>query len=64
VIQIREVNNANEKSDICNIVLRALPNWFGVEASIVDYIEKRHFASWRLLFAEYHSQRLEIFRIH
>jgi ribosomal protein S18 acetylase RimI-like enzyme len=40
VIQIREVNNANEKSDICNIVLRALPNWFGVEASIVDYMQQ------------------------
>jgi GNAT superfamily N-acetyltransferase len=26
-----------KKSAICNDILRALPNWFGIEASIVDY---------------------------
>ena len=38
--ELREVHGADEKSAICEYVLRALPNWFGVEASIVDYIEQ------------------------
>ena len=29
---------ADEKSRICNDVLRALPSWFGIESSIVDYV--------------------------
>ncbi|MCL2498998.1 MAG: GNAT family N-acetyltransferase [Defluviitaleaceae bacterium] len=40
MIQIRKVNNANEKSDICNSILRALPDWFGIEASIADYVQQ------------------------
>lgn len=40
MIEIKEIFNADEKSDICNDTLRALPNWFGVEASIVDYVEQ------------------------
>ena len=28
------------KSEVCDKVLRALPDWFGVEESIVDYVEK------------------------
>jgi len=40
MIQIRKINSANEKSDICNSILRALPDWFGVEASIVYYIQQ------------------------
>ena len=37
IIEIREVCNPDEKSKICSDTLRALPNWFGVESSIVDY---------------------------
>jgi len=37
---LREIKNENDKSSICNNILRALPNWFGVEASIVDYVEQ------------------------
>jgi len=40
MIEIKEVFVPEEKSAICNSVLRALPNWFGVEASIVDYVKK------------------------
>ena len=29
---------ASEKSAICNDILRALSNWFGIEDSIVDYV--------------------------
>jgi len=42
MIEIRVVSNADEKSNICNIVLRALPNWFGIEESIVDYVQQVH----------------------
>jgi len=40
MIEVKEVFNSDEKSKICNIILRALPNWFGNEPSIVDYVEK------------------------
>ena len=34
---IKEIIAPEEKSNICNDILRALPDWFGIEASIVDY---------------------------
>jgi len=40
MIDVREVFNAEEKSDVCNAILRALPDWFGVEESIVDYVRQ------------------------
>ena len=40
MIEIKEILNSDEKSNICNRILRALPNWFGVESSIVDYTEQ------------------------
>ena len=40
MIEIREVYDPSEKSIICNNILRALPSWFGVESSIVDYTEQ------------------------
>ena len=39
-IDLREIHDADEKSTVCEYVLRALPNWFGVEASIVDYVNQ------------------------
>lgn len=39
-IEIKEIINADEKSNICDSILRALPNWFGNEPSIVDYVQK------------------------
>jgi|GEM_PF-446986 len=35
---VREIFAPAEKSEICNTILRALPNWFGVEESIIDYV--------------------------
>ena len=35
---IKEVTAPAEKSQICNTILRALPNWFGNEESIVNYV--------------------------
>ena len=40
MIDIKEISNADEKSNICNAILRALPDWFGVEESIVDYVQQ------------------------
>jgi ribosomal protein S18 acetylase RimI-like enzyme len=39
-IVLKDVTGADEKSAICNTILRALPGWFGVEESIIDYVEK------------------------
>ena len=39
-IFLKDVQCADEKSAICNVVLRALPSWFGIEEAIVDYVEK------------------------
>ena len=40
MIVIKEVIAADEKSSICNEVLRALPSWFGIEESIVGYVNE------------------------
>lgn len=39
MIEIKEVKFNEEKAKICNIILRALPDWFGIESSIVDYLK-------------------------
>ena len=36
-IELKEVNEQDKKSEICNAILRALPNWFGNESAIIDY---------------------------
>ncbi len=38
--KIIEITDPIIKSNICNTVLRALPNWFGIESSIVDYVNQ------------------------
>jgi len=37
-MNIREISVADKKSNICEKVLNALPNWFGVPESIADYV--------------------------
>ena len=39
MIEIKEITALDEKSSICNDILRALPDWFGVETYIVNYVE-------------------------
>ena len=39
-MEIKEVSNPNNKSKICQTILRSLPDWFAVEESIVDYTAK------------------------
>lgn len=35
---IKKLTSPEEKSQICNTVLRSLPKWFGIESAIVDYV--------------------------
>ena len=37
-MKIKEIHLTDEKSRICDSILRALPNWFGVEQGIVDCV--------------------------
>ena len=39
MIEIREVTASEAKPEISNDVLRALPNWFGCEESLMEYVE-------------------------
>ena len=39
MIEIVEIADPERKADICRIVLRALPDWFGIEESTLGYIE-------------------------
>ena len=40
MVEIREMFDSNDKSNICDTILRALPNWFGNELAIIAYAEK------------------------
>lgn len=37
-INLAQLNSADEKSKICNDILRSLPEWFGIESAIIDYV--------------------------
>lgn len=39
MITIKEIDNNYKKSEITETILRQLPEWFGIEESILDYIE-------------------------
>jgi ribosomal protein S18 acetylase RimI-like enzyme len=36
--KIIKVTNSKAKQQVCNEILRSLPNWFGIEAAIIDYV--------------------------
>lgn len=38
MVQLQPVEDPKRKADICNRILRSLPEWFGIEASIRDYV--------------------------
>jgi ribosomal protein S18 acetylase RimI-like enzyme len=38
MLEIQIITSPEEKAKTCNGILRALPDWFGVDASIVDYV--------------------------
>jgi len=53
MINIKLVEDTVQKSAICNDILRSLPNWFGVEESIIDYVNKvRLMPLWAALDCE------------
>jgi len=39
LFEIVAITDKEEKGIICERILRALPNWFGVEESIIDYVK-------------------------
>ncbi|MES2803634.1 MAG: GNAT family N-acetyltransferase [Bdellovibrionota bacterium] len=38
-MKIIQIHDPKEKSRICEKILRALPQWFGIESAILDYIK-------------------------
>ncbi len=38
-LQFEFISNENEKSKICEQILRSLPKWFGIESAIISYIK-------------------------
>jgi len=40
MFKTKKLSNPDEKAKICNTILRALPDWFGIESSIVNYTEQ------------------------
>jgi hypothetical protein len=40
MFEIKEIANPTEKSIICNDILRALPDWFGIEESTSEYVRQ------------------------
>ncbi|WP_026478211.1 GNAT family N-acetyltransferase [Alkaliphilus transvaalensis] len=39
MLDIVTITDKEQKGIICESILRALPNWFGVEESIIDYVK-------------------------
>ena len=63
-MQIQEVFDQEVKSNICNIILRELPDWFGVEASIVDYVSKVKTMPFYAVFDEQTPVGFAAIKIH
>lgn len=40
MISIQEISLADEKSHVCDVLLHALPDWFGIETSIAEYVQQ------------------------
>ena len=38
--QIKLVNPYSQQSKVCESILRALPQWFGIERALVEYLEE------------------------
>ena len=64
MIKIKEVYEPNEKSNICNAILRALPNWFGIESSIIDYTEQVQSMPFYVAFDDSSSIGFVALKVH
>lgn len=40
MVIVTEIENPEEKSAICEEILRDLPDWFGIEASLIEYVNQ------------------------
>jgi GNAT superfamily N-acetyltransferase len=38
-LNVRTIDDAQERSRLCESILRSLPDWFGIESAIVDYVD-------------------------
>lgn len=52
--RVSEIDDTRRKRAITNGVLRALPDWFGIEESIVEYVEK---SDGMMFWAAYAAER-------
>ena len=49
-LTIKIITSPEERSEICNIILRALPKWFGIGSAIVDFVnEVKSMQTWACL---------------
>jgi ribosomal protein S18 acetylase RimI-like enzyme len=37
-MEILKITDSSLKSEACNLILRSLPLWFGIESAVVDYV--------------------------
>lgn len=46
---ITALKSPDEKSQICNTILRSLPNWFGIESAIIEYVnDVKKLRTWKI----------------
>lgn len=46
-VSFNAISISEEKSKICNDILRSLPQWFGIESAIVDYVnDVKYMDTW------------------
>ena len=64
MIAIREILDIDEKSNICNDILRALPDWFGVETSIIDYTNQVRQMPFYAAFDDGRAIGFAVLKIH
>jgi RimJ/RimL family protein N-acetyltransferase/GNAT superfamily N-acetyltransferase len=39
LLAVKKITSSEERSEVCDKILRSLPKWFGIESSIVDYVK-------------------------
>ena len=64
MVEIREIDNPDEKSAICNDTLRALQKWFGIENSIVDYVGQVKSMPFAAAFADNKAAGFAALKVH
>ncbi len=52
--EIRAISNPQERAELCDRILRALPDWFGIERYIAEYVQN---AREQPLFAAFYNHQ-------